>query len=220
MKRFSFKKAVLVLVFTFAGALSAHAQDDMNQEKHAWYIPEIANVGIGVHGGWMNSKDADSGEGFGGAHLRFRALSFLGIEVSGDVMEETFKNKSVDVYETPLNLSVLIYPIGAPFTYLPTPVSPYLVGGASWVYFRTNFRGPLVGLQNASSEAETNRALGWHAGIGLDIGVTKNVTFNIEYRDTFWDFNKNIDNAIVRAGLPPISTNNYQVRGGLTFLFH
>ncbi|MBI3804461.1 MAG: hypothetical protein HY282_11940 [Nitrospirae bacterium] len=33
-------------------------------------------------------------------------------------------------------------------------------------------------------------------------------------------FGKNIDNAIVRAGLPPISTNNYQVRGGLTFLFH
>lgn len=224
MKGFGFKTAIWVLALILAGTLTARAQDDETKgEKRAWYIPELANIGVGVHGGWLNSSDADSGEGFGGAHLRFRALSFLGIEVSSDVIEETFRNKTIDVYETPLNVTGLIYPLGAPFTFLPTPVSPYLAGGATWVYYRTNFRGalatPPTNLQ-AASGPETYRARGWHAGIGLDIGVTKNVNFNLEYRATFWNFRDNIDNAAVRAGLPDLSTNNQQIRGGLTFLFH
>lgn len=218
MKWFGFKTWIFVIALILAGTLSARAEDDQGT-KRAWYVPEIANVGVGVHGGWLNSQDADSGEGFGGAHLRFRALSFLGVEVSGDVIEETFRNKSIDVYETPLNLTGMIYPFGAPFTFFPWPVTPYLAGGVSWVYFKTNFRGPLVALQ-AASGPETYHARGWHAGIGADMGVTKNVIFNLEYRSTFWDFNKNIDNAVVRAGLPNLSTNNYEIRGGLTFLFY
>lgn len=222
MRRFGFKLWLFAAALILAGAFSVHAEDQEN--KRAWYIPELANVGVGIHGGWMNSQDADGGAGFGGAQLRFRLLSFLGIEVSGDVMEETFKNKTVDVSETPLNLTGMIYPFGAPFTFFPIPVAPYLSGGVTWVYFRTNFRGalatPPTNLQAATSDAETNRAQGWHAGIGVDIGITKNVTLNLEYRSLFWDLNKNIDNPTVRAGLPNISTNSYQIRSGLTFLFH
>ncbi|TAK07983.1 MAG: hypothetical protein EPO39_05500 [Candidatus Manganitrophaceae bacterium] len=220
MKWFGVKAWIVVLALMLTGAVSAYAQEET---KRAWYMPEIANVGAGIHGGFQNSKDSDGGTGFGGAHLRFRFLSFLGIEVAADATTETFLNESVVLTETPLSVTGLIYPFGAPFTFFPWPVTPYLAGGGTWVFFRTDFRNGLAtGATNlqAAAPPETYLAPGWHAGAGLDIGLTKNVAFNIEYRQTFWDFRENIDNATVRAALPDLSTNNYQIRGGLTFLFH
>lgn len=213
MKGFGFKTGLLILALVLMGGFSAHALE---------WKPEIANVGAGVHGGFLNSRDGDEGEGFAGAHLRFRLLSFLGIEVSADTIEETYGNESIVLSETPLNVTGLLYPIGAPFTFLPWPVTPYVAGGMTWVYFRTDFEGPLAtpptNLQ-AAAPLQHDLAPGWHAGGGFDIGITKNVTFNIEYRATFWNFRENIDSAAVRAALPDLDTNNYTVRGGLTFLF-
>lgn len=220
MKWFGFRISVVVLALTLAGPLSARAQDPETQS--AWYVPEIANIGAGVHGGFLSSRDGDGGEGFAGAHLRFRVLSFLGVEVSADTVEETFLDESVVVSQTPLHVTGLIYPFGTPFAILPWPVAPYLAGGMTWVYFRTDFEKglatPPTNLQ-AAAPLEHDAAPGWHAGGGFDIGITQNVTFNIEYRATFWAFRENIDNAAVRAGVPHLETNNYTVRGGLTFLF-
>ncbi len=216
MKWFGFKTGLFILALMLAGGLSAHAED--TETKRAWYIPELVNIGAGFHGGYQKSQDADGGVGFAGAHLRFRVLSFLGIEVAGDATEETFRDKSIDISETPLSLTGLIYPFGAPFTVFPWPVTPYFSGGATWVFFKTDFRRDLVALQAASDVAH-DTAQGWHTGAGFDIGLSRNVTFNVEYRATFWDFRENIDNAAVRAALPDLSTNNYTVRGGLTFLF-
>ncbi|MCG3115221.1 MAG: porin family protein [Candidatus Manganitrophus sp. SA1] len=221
MKGFGLKTGLCVIAFIVAGALSAHAQDRENER--AWFVPEIANVGAGVHGGFLSSRDGDGGEGFAGAHLRFRVLSFMGLEVSAGTLEETFLNESIVLSEIPLSVSGLIYPVGAPFTVLPWPVTPYLIGGVTWVYFRTDFEKglatPPTNLQNVSP-LEHDVAPGWHAGGGFDIGITENVTFSVEYRATFWDFRENIDNAAVRAALPDLETNNYTVRGALTFLFH
>jgi hypothetical protein len=220
MKWVGFKTWLAVLAFVLMYPLSIHAQDE--EARRVWYIPEIANIGAGVHGGYLISQDADEGDPFAGAHLRFRFLSFMGIEVSASTIEETFLEESVIVSETPFNVTGLIYPLGAPFTLFPWPVTPYLAGGATWVYFKTDFEGPLATAPNLQAAAPLDHyvAPGWHAGIGFDIGFTQNVTFNIEYRGTFWDFRENIDNAAVRAGIPDLSTNNHSVRGGLTFLFH
>jgi opacity protein-like surface antigen len=227
MKRFNFHiKAVLcalMLVFAISGnADHVYAQDDSESHK-PWYIPELGNFGAGIHGGYQNSKDADNGSGFAGAHLRFRVLSILGIEVAGDSTTEYFKDKSIVLTETPLSVTGLIYPLGAPLTIFPWPITPYVGGGVTWMYYRTDFRkefatGP-TNLQ-AASPVEYNKARGWHEAIGLDFAVRKNVVFNLEFRGTFWDFKENIKNEAVRNALPDVSTNNYTVRGGLTFLFH
>ena len=221
MKIFVSKMSLLFFaVALFAISLpNAHAQDEMNG---GWHIPRLADFGAGIQGGYINSQESDGGNGFGGAHLRFRVLSFLGVEVSADAIEETFQNESIIVSETPVNLTGQVYPFGAPFTLLPWPIAPYLAGGATWVYYRTDFEKslatPPTNLQ-AAAPLEHYKAPGWHAGIGVDFGLGKNVSINLEYRGTFWNFRENIDSGAVRAALPDLATNNYQLRAGLTFLF-
>ncbi|HZR47434.1 MAG TPA: outer membrane beta-barrel protein [Candidatus Manganitrophaceae bacterium] len=227
MKGFYLQVKSLLWALVFASAMlgiipSVYAADD-SESKKPWYIPELGNFGAGIHGGYLSSKDADNGSGFAGAHLRFRVLSVLGIEVAGDSTTEYFKNKSIVVTETPLSVTGLIYPLGAPLTIFPWPVTPYLAGGVTWVYYRTDFRNGFAASPTnlqAAAPVEYNSAMGWHDGIGVDVAVRKNVVFNLEFRGTYWDFKENIKSDAVRASVPDISTNNYTLRAGLTFLFH
>lgn len=56
MKSFSssLKVTFLVLALVAANGAVVLAQED-EESRRAWYIPELANFGAGVHGGWQVS---------------------------------------------------------------------------------------------------------------------------------------------------------------------
>jgi opacity protein-like surface antigen len=109
---------------------------------------------------------------FTGFQVRMRTSPRTGIEVSLDRHSEEFELLDQKVREYPLQASLLIYPVKAPF-------APYILGGPGW------YTTKVSSLSDEDAESESTRRFGWHAGFGAELQLGKHAGIHADYRYTF-----------------------------------
>jgi hypothetical protein len=165
---------------------------------HAQVAPGVLApaLGIGAHGGVFDPKDGDT-DGFGGAHVRFRLLPFLGLEASADVREAEFGNR-VKVFEVPVQFSALVYLIPS------GPIQLYVGGGVGYYYHHVDPEG---------ADSRTTHDFGYHGGGGLDFVLSPNWVLNADFRYYA------LEDSVEGRDLEDIDLDGWQVRGGITYYF-
>lgn len=135
-----------------------------------------AHLAIGAHVGYTKTGDAD-GTFTGGAQLRIRFLSFLGVEALAQYRKSTFQAGGVDVLQVedvPVQLSAMLYLVPA------GPVQVYGLGGFGAHFTRSKGLGP------ACSSCGTSQTK-WspHVGGGVEIWTGRSVFVTGDIRYTF-----------------------------------
>jgi opacity protein-like surface antigen len=116
-------------------------------------------------------EDSDSVR-FTGLQVRLRTSPRTGIEVSIDRHSEEFDTLDQRVREYPLQASLLLYPVKAPF-------APYILGGPGWYTTKVD------SLSDEDAETVSTRKFGWHAGFGAELALGKHAGIHADYRYTF-----------------------------------
>jgi len=164
--------------------------------------------GLGIHGGYGESEDADSGSPLAGIHLAWNLTPWLGIVAMGDYKFEE------DVTKFDSDFTVTSYPIsGMARLYLPiSSFSPYIAAGVQ--YRVISYGGDLF--DNAEID-DSDNAFGWLAGAGAEfnLGTSKGLFF--EGRWESFDPEQDVDNAV--EDLENLSYDQWSAIGGLTFYF-
>jgi hypothetical protein len=119
----------------------------------------------------VSDADSDSVR-FTGGQIRLKASPRIGIEVSLDRHSEEFDLLDQRVREYPLQASLLLYPVKAPF-------APYLLGGPGWYTTKVD------SLSDEDAETVSTRRFGWHAGFGAELLLGKHAGIHADYRYTF-----------------------------------
>jgi opacity protein-like surface antigen len=173
--------------------------------------------GLGFHGGYGQSEDADSGSGRAGIHAELRPFHSLGfVGSAGYVFEEdvlvtdtdgeevgTFKAKN-----TPVTAMARVY--------LPVPnFHPYAAAGASW-NFLTYDTGDGIDDIQLSDDSET--AFGWLLGAGAQYDASDKLGFFGEMRWEFIDAERKLDDETGNQ-IEDFDYNRWNALAGLTFYF-
>ena len=173
--------------------------------------------GLGFHGGYGESNDAESGSGRAGIHAEFRPFHSLGlIGSAGYVFEEdvlvtdtdgqevgTFKAKN-----TPVTAMARLY--------LPVPnFHPYASAGASW-NFLTYDTGDGVDDIQLSDTSET--AFGWLLGAGAQFDASDKVAVFGEIDWQFIDAERKLDDDTGNQ-IQDFDYDSWNALAGLTFYF-
>jgi len=173
--------------------------------------------GLGFHGGYGESADAESGSGRAGIHAEFRPFHSLGLVGSaGYVFEEdvlvndtngeeigTFKAKN-----TPVTAMARLY--------LPVPnFHPYAAAGASW-NFLTYDTGD--GLESIELDDDSETAFGWLLGAGAQFDASDKVAIFGEARWEFVDPDRQLDDELGNQ-IEDFDYNRWNALAGLTFYF-
>ena len=137
-----------------------------------------AQFGIGGHLSMVRGdvETETSAERFTGGHIRARMSPRTALEVSLDTRSESNDAETLRVRETPLQASLLLFPI-------PTAFAPYLLGGGGWYSHKVE---TLAGDETVASV--TTRDFGWHAGFGAELRLGRHAGLHGDYRYTFLDF--------------------------------
>mgnify|MGYP001825938731 CR=1 FL=1 len=165
--------------------------------------------GIGVHGGYGQSKDADSGSPLAGAHLIMNVAPWLGVVASAE-----FKFKE-DHVESGIDFEVESYPINLlGRIYLPVEgFSPYVTGGAQYKIIK--YGGDLFEDYEVD-DSETS--FGWVLGAGAEFNP--NDSFEI-FGEALYELNdpdRDVDNAIENA--EDFNYDQVSFRAGITFFLN
>ncbi|MCG3120769.1 MAG: hypothetical protein ALAOOOJD_03609 [bacterium] len=157
-----FKKVAFVLMLSIGMASQAGAQ----------------SLRLGPHVGYQKAKDADAGKLMGGATLRLKLTSALGVEGSINYRQEKYSDGVLTVRSWPVMASALIYPL------------PIIHGtvGAGWYNTTLDYDQSRLGL--AAPKDETKQEFGWHFGGGaeLPIGGKSKLAADIRYVFLNYDF--------------------------------
>lgn len=157
-----FKKVALVLMLSIAVASQAGAQ----------------SLRLGPQVGYQKAKDADAGKLMGGAVLRLKLTSALGVEGAINYRQEKYSDGALTVRSWPVMASALIYPL------------PFIHGtmGAGWYNTTLDYDQSRLGL--AAPKDETSQEFGWHFGGGaeLPIGGKTKLAADIRYVFLNYDF--------------------------------
>ena len=182
-------------------------------------VPGLARAegfGLGFHGGYGESKDADSGSGRAGIHAEIRPLENLSLMgTAGYVFEE-----DVLVFDTDGEEIGTFTAKNTPVTamarlYLPVPsIRPFATAGASW-NFITYDTGD--GLDDVQISDDTETAFGWLVGAGAQYDASPKVGLYGEVRWEFIDAERQIDNAVDQ--IEEFDYNRWNALGGVTFYF-
>jgi opacity protein-like surface antigen len=165
-------------------------------------------VGLGVHGGYGESKDADSGSFLAGANVVVNVLPWLGVVGMIDYKFEEDFSGGAD------SLTVTSFPISAMGrVYLPIAgFSPYVAVGVQ--YRLISYGGELLDDQNYDID-DSDNAFGWLAGAGAEFDLSPKTELFGEVRYESADPDQDFDNAIQDA--EDLSFDQWSVRVGLTF---
>lgn len=157
-----FKKSVLILILCAGAASLACAQ----------------SLRFGPQVGYQKAKDADAGKFMGGAALRLKLTSALGVEGSINYRQEKYAEGALTVRSWPVMASALIYPL------------PFVHGtmGAGWYNTTLDYDQSRLGL--AAAKDETTQKFGWHFGGGaeLPLGGKSKLAADIRYVFLDYDF--------------------------------
>ena len=150
------------------------------------------SLDLGVHGGVLNSKDGKTGLFVGGAQVRLHLLFLLAAELRGSTYSDSYDVSSfgsVDVKNTPVQLSAMLYPLKYPGFGL------YVLGGGTYNALK------LDGSGNVSGSVHENK---WaaHAGAGVDIKLSHSFLLNVDGRYVFLKVDP--------QNLPPANSGAYK----------
>jgi hypothetical protein len=177
--KFPQRMAALVILLTALAAFPAVASDSFSLD-------------LGVHGGVLNSKDGKTGLFVGGAQVRLHLLFLLAAELRGSTYSDSYHVSSfgsVDVKNTPVQLSAMLYPLKYPGFGL------YVLGGGTYNALT------LDGSGNVSGSVHEKK---WcaHAGAGVDIKLSHSFLLNVDGRYVFLKVDP--------QNLPPASSGAYK----------
>ena len=110
---------------------------------------------------------------FGGS-LRMRSSNHVMIELALDRRVRTTPDGSTQIRETPIQGSLLLFPVRAAF-------SPYVLGGFG-VY--TEATDTLL-LDGNVDHSTIERKTGWHLGLGAEMRIARHVSIFADYRFRF-----------------------------------
>lgn len=110
---------------------------------------------------------------FGGS-LRMRSSSHVMIELALDRRVRTAPDGSTQIRETPIQGSLLLFPVRAAF-------SPYVLGGFG-IY--TEATDTLL-LDGNVDHSTIERKTGWHLGLGAEMRIARRVSLFADYRFRF-----------------------------------
>ena len=174
------------------------------------------SFGIGGRIAWVRTdvdlEDEESRRFYGG-QIRARMSPRTAFELSLDIRTETNESETVRVRSTPIQASLLVFPVRSVF-------SPFLLGGGGWYAQRYE---TLLGEETIFSE--TVRDFGWHAGFGAEIKLGNHAGLHGDYRYTFLDFGDDDDDDDDDDDGPPIigrflpGYRGSMWTAGLTFYF-
>jgi len=173
-------------------------------------------LGLGFHGGYGASKDAESGSALVGAQAELRPASFLGlVGMASYKLEEEFEIQpgvgSALIYE------VHSIPISAlARLYLPLQgFDPYVTAGAQWRYISYDFGHLDEALDNFTAD-DSETAFGWLVGAGVELGASSHVGFFGEVRFEFIDADRDLGDADVEQA-KDFDYDQWSAVGGITF---
>ena len=176
MKRVSF--ALLLAFFSLTLALTGSSQAAMK------------GLGLGIQGGYGQSKDAESGSPIAGVHAILNVTSWLGLV---GMFDYKFPE---DYQEADADYTVKSYPISAMGRiYLPIKsFSPYVAAGGQYVMI--SYGGDLF--ENTEFD-DSDSAFGWLLGAGAEFKLSGRTEIFGEFRYEASDPEQDFSNAVEDA---------------------
>jgi hypothetical protein len=114
---------------------------------------------------------------FLGGTMRLRTSPHLAIEGALDHRSRTSEDLTARVRETPIQGSLLIFPVKAVF-------APYLLGGFGWYNQSTDF----LDATGKTVLTTSSKRTGWHFGLGAEVQLAKHAALFGDYRYRFVHF--------------------------------
>jgi hypothetical protein len=150
---------------------------------------------------------------FIGGTLRLRSSPHLALEIAVDHRSETDAAQTLRRRETPLQGSLLIFPVRA-------ALAPYLLGGAGVYSQALDALGPVGEVESTI----VSRRTGWHLGVGAELSVSRRAAIFADYRVRFVHFGDEPaegDQAITLPGLSALKLTHHgsMWTSGLAFYF-
>ena len=166
-------------------------------------------IGIGAHGGYGQSKDAESGSPLAGAHVVVNLTSWLGAVAS---VEFKFEEDHV---EEGIDFDVSSYPITLMGrVYLPVKgLSPYVAAGAQYKIIK--YGGDLFEDYEVD---DSENSFGWVLGAGAALSSGKNLEIFGEVLYELNDPERDVENAIESA--EDFNYDQVSFRAGMTLFFN
>jgi len=117
---------------------------------------------------------------FLGGTARLKLSGNLSVEGALDVRTTWSTDRSQRVRETPLQGSILLYPVHS-------VLAPYVLGGMG--VYTVNY--DVMGASGAVSQTAQERKVGMHLGFGGEMRLAKHATAYLDYRYRFVQFGSN-----------------------------
>lgn len=189
----------LLAVLTVAGGSEAYGGD-----RNPFF-------GIGIHGNYYNTGDADDGSIRGGLQVRLRLTENLSIEGAADYRKEQFNDGHVSVEGYPFQLSGIWYLFGR------GGINPHLIFGGSW--YNSDITVTLAE-EGSLTRDFTSNDFGYHGGFGLELHMTDRSFFHLDVRYMFLDVDVDYGDVIGGDyGDGTYDHDGYVIQAGLTFYF-
>ncbi len=167
--------------------------------------------GMGIHGNWYNTNDADDGSIRGGLQIRLRITQNISAELGADYRKEEFEEGRVSVEGYPFQLSGIWYLFGR------GGVNPHLIFGGSW--YSSDITVTLTEEGSLSQDYSSND-FGYHGGFGLELHMTERSFFHADVRYQFLDVNVDVGDVVGGDyGDGTFNHDGYIIQAGLTFYF-
>jgi opacity protein-like surface antigen len=172
----------------------------------------MAQVGLGPRLSFVRGDIPSSvpSKSFIGGTLRTSGSQHASFEFALDYRAQTTTDKLQRVRETPLQISLLIYPGSR------RSLAPYVLGGYG-IYTDTT---ELLGLAGNVTATTTARRMGWHLGGGLELFVSRHASIYADFRFRFVHFGS-ADATSTTIPLPGahLAHTGSMITSGLAFYF-
>jgi outer membrane protein W len=167
--------------------------------------------GIGIHGNYYNTNDADDGSIHGGLQIRLRVTQNLSAEVAADYRKEEFEDGRVSVEGYPFQVSGIWYLFGR------GGINPHLIFGGSW--YNSDVTVTLTE-EGSLSRDYSGSDFGYHGGFGLEMHMTDRSFLHADVRYNFLDVNVDAGDFVTGDyGDANLNHDGYVIQLGLTFYF-
>ena len=143
-----------------------------------------------------------------GGTVRMRSSSLTSLELSMDYRVTRNDARTERIRETPMQASLLIMPIRA-------ALAPYALGGVGLYSQRVDTLGPFVsGAPQEVLDSTLSRKIGWHAGFGAELKLSRRAAVFVDYRYQFVKFTKTEDPA-TGTNIPYVDRVNFSHQGSM-----